>query len=297
MVVQSLDRLFASRNGSAVIRRLRWIDGRLRWLSAFRRSELVSLFRISPQQASTDIANYQAAAPGNARLDLNDRTYRREVGFEALFPGDALSWLSSAVEAGDRAVIPMEQLVMPCRQARDATMEAVFEAYRARAGLIINYQSLSSPERSERVICPHHIVDTGDRLHLRAWDDRRRVFTDFVVGRIGSARLKPDYPWVDEIADGEWLEFVNVELGPQDGLTASQRIAIEMEFGMQRGRVVVPVRKAMLAYLLDRLGLLDSVKDPDGQTQPGYGTMCLNPGELRPLLTGWQRKGRVAYRD
>jgi hypothetical protein len=287
MVVQSLDAISRLRNGAAIIRRLRWLDGRLRWHAWIRRSDFVSLFGISPQQASADIATYQEVAAGNARLDPATRTYRREPEFTPLFPNDAFVWMARAAEDGDAAVIRCEQIALPSRQADDSIMKAVFEAYGSRLALLIDYQSMTSREPSERVICPHHVVDTGDRLHLRAWDDRRRIFTDFVVGRIRAARIEPNYPWVDEVADTEWQKTVDVVLGPQAGLSPSQRSAIEMEFGMKGGQVIVSTRKALLAYLLDRLGLLNAVRECGDAASAGYGTQCLNAAELKPFVTTW----------
>lgn len=73
-------------------------------------------------------------------------------------------------------------------------MMALIGSYETRTALPIRYQSLTRAEPSQRVICPHHIVDHGPRVHVRAWDDRRRIFTDFDVGRILSAAPEPTYP-------------------------------------------------------------------------------------------------------
>jgi hypothetical protein len=288
MTVQSLDDISRRRNGPAIMRRLRWLDGRLQWHASFQRNEFVKLFGISPQQASSDIASYQALAPGNARLDPADKIYRRIPGFKPLFDNDALVWLARSAEEGDPSVIGCESLLLPSRRVDDAIMAVLYEAYSGRTAMVIEYQSMTSRSPSERTICPHHIVDTGDRLHLRAWDDRRKVFADFVIGRIAAARPDPSYPWVDAVADIEWSETVKVVLGPADGLSPSQRSAVEMDYGMAGGKVSLVTRKALLVYLLERLGLLDSVRKGFA-IRPGRGTRCLNTDELARLVSAWEQ--------
>lgn len=71
---------------------------------------------------------------------------------------------------------------------------ALIGSYETRTALPIRYQSLTRAEPSQRVICPHRIVDHGPRVHVRALDDRLRIFTDFDVGRILSAAPEPTYP-------------------------------------------------------------------------------------------------------
>lgn len=284
MSIKSVDDIRGVRNGAAIIRRLHWLDDRLHWHGFFRRSDLVERFSISPQQASTDIGQYQELAPVNARFDSATKAYFRADGFAPLFPKNAFEWLKGAEVDGDANVIPSESIPCPSHRTDDRVMAAVIAAYETRTALTIEYQSLTSAEPSERIICPHHVVDTRHRVHIRAWDDRRRIFTDFVLSRVLSARPEPSYPWVDAIADSAWNEGVEVRLAPHPDLSPFQRAVIEREYGMRDGAVVIPVRKALVTYLLDDLGLLDPVRDADGIPDASRGTCCLNPDELRPHL-------------
>lgn len=282
MSIHSLDDIAGRRNGQTVLERLRWIDDRLQWSGGFRRHELMDRFSISAQQASGDIATYQALAPGNAALDQTTKAYRRDHAFCPVFPKDVHGWLLEEAARG-AGTLPIETIRMPVRHLDETVMAAVTSSYAKRTALRITYQSLSSISPSSRTVCVHHVVDTGERLHLRAWDDKRKAFADFVVGRIAEAEPDFGYPWVDGVADAEWNQFVDVVLGPQERLSKPQRAAIELEFGMVRGKVAVPVRKALVVYMLARLGLLDAVRP--GQTGPGNpGIRCLNPGELVPYI-------------
>lgn len=284
--VQSLDDLSTIRNGEAIARRMRWLDERLRWHGLFRRADLAARFTISPQQASADISTYLALAPMNAVFDSARKEYRRSVAFAPLFPRDALRWMAEAVEDGDRAVIPLERLDLPPRAASPDTLALIAEAYAKRRALTIRYQSLTTARPTKRVICPHHVVDTGERLHTRAWDARSGEFRDFLVARIRTAALDEDHPWIGEDADTEWHQAVDVELAPHDGLSPSQQDIIALDFCMKNGRTLIRVRRALLLYALDRLGLLESVRAGHGRPEAARGTMCLNAGELSPMLPG-----------
>lgn len=281
MSIHSLDDIAARRNGATVLARLRWIDDRLHWQGGFRRRELMDRFSISPQQASGDISAYQSLAPENATIEPSTKGYLRQSSFTPLFPKDFMTWLREEAQAGPRA-LPTETLSLPSRHLDESILSSVVTSYTTRTALQIQYQSLSSSVPSERTICVHHLVDTGDRLHVRAWDDKRSTFADFIVGRITKADLTSNYPWVDGVADVSWNQHVDVMLGPDEGLSKSQRAAIERDFGMSRGRVAVSCRKAMVVYLLGRLGLLDAVRG--AEVQATSGVTCLNPADLRSLL-------------
>jgi hypothetical protein len=282
--VQSLDELPMVRNGEAIARRLRWLDERLRWHGVFRRADLAARFAISPQQASADIGTYLALAPTNAVFDSARKEYGRSAAFAPIFPRDALRWMAEAAEEGDRAVIPLARLDIPPRAALPDTLALITEAYAKRRALAILYQSLTTSRPTKRVICPHHIVDTGERLHARAWDARSGEFRDFLVARIRAAALDIDHAWVGEDADTEWQQIVDVDLAPHDSLSPSQRDVVALDFGMKSGRTIIRVRRALLLYALDRLGLLDAVRAGHGRPRAARGTMCLNAGELSCIL-------------
>lgn len=246
---------------------------------------MVERFGISPQQASADIVRYNEIAPSNAVLDPGTKAYVRTPKYSPVFPKNAFEWMKSA-DDGAKGVIPCESVPMPLRRLDDAVLRMLAAAFESRTAVRISYQSLSTAEPSQRIICPHHVVDTSDRAHVRAWDDRRRIFTDFVIGRIMAAEMKPDYPWVDAIADTHWHETVDVQLAAHQKLSKSQRTAIEREYGMQGGKLTVTVRKALLIYLLDRLGLLESVQQGHGVPNVARRIRCLNAGELKPYIPG-----------
>lgn len=65
--------------------RLRFIDSRLAREGRINRSDLVSFFGISVPQASSDLAEYQEMARGNAVYDKARKAYVAGEGFEPMF--------------------------------------------------------------------------------------------------------------------------------------------------------------------------------------------------------------------
>src|SRR5688572_6394184 len=73
-----------------VQRRLEFIDFRLFWDGRFNRRDLVETFGISAQQASADIAQYEAMAQANLAYDKAEKAYKRTVRFSPAFVGEAI---------------------------------------------------------------------------------------------------------------------------------------------------------------------------------------------------------------
>jgi hypothetical protein len=65
--------------------RLRFIDFLLHHYGTLNREQLEDYFGISTPQASKDINEYDARAPGNLVYDYSAKTYRRTEGFERVY--------------------------------------------------------------------------------------------------------------------------------------------------------------------------------------------------------------------
>ena len=96
--------------------------------------------------------------------------------------------------------------------------------------------------------------------------------------------MEPNYPWVDGIADTAWNEIIDLVLAADRRLSPSQRKAIEREFHMRNGMISVPVRTALVVYVLDRLGLLEAVRAGKEEAKVSRGIRCINHKDLRPIL-------------
>ncbi len=281
-IIKSLDGLIGTRNRPTVLRRLRWIEDRLWWHGFLKRAEAVERFGISPQQASQDIATYQHVRPGLAKLDTSSKVYVRAPEIEPVFPKDPFRWIAEEM-AESAPVLPLERLPSPSRRAEPEVMSTLLVAFDIKQAVTIDYQSLSQGGISRRIICPHHIVDTDQRCHIRAWDSLRGRFADFVIGRILSGTPCHDYPWVDALADQFWHEHIAIILGPDSELTQAQRRVVQQDYGMRNGRIEITVRKALVTYVAASLGILDEIQ---GTKNPRRNRelQCINAIELKPLV-------------
>jgi predicted DNA-binding transcriptional regulator YafY len=113
---------------------------------------------------------------------------------------------------------------------------------------------MNAPEPEWRWITPHALAFDGYRWHTRAFCHRSDVFKDFVLARIVSIRLTKEHD-LNPAEDREWHEMVDVRIGPHPGLTDNQSKAIELDYGMESGEMIVRIRRGFLYYFLKRLGL------------------------------------------
>jgi hypothetical protein len=79
------------------------------------------------------------------------------------------------------------------------------------------------------------------------------------------------------VADADWDQILQLEIGPHPELSPNQKRVIELDYGMENGSVTIPVRKALLYYALKRLGL-DTA--PAARKPQDQQIVLLNPAEL-----------------
>lgn len=246
-------------------RRLAFIEFRLCWEGRINRADLVEFFGISVPQASTDLKNYRALAPGNVDYDATRRQYVATPAFSPVFVrNDPASYLNelSALDAGlldsNSAFVgylPEYGVVPPVTRRIDSgKFRALLGAVRAGVDQRIRYQSMSKPDATWRWIRPLAFVSDGYRWHVRSFCHNQQDFRDFVIARmldVGDQRPSD----VDPGADREWQEFVTVRIAPHPGLSEGQKRAVELDYAMEGGEQAITVRRAMLFYFRKRLRL------------------------------------------
>ena len=138
----------------------------------------------------------------------------------------------------------------PVRKSGETVERRVFLAIDQGRKLKVHYCSLKSGERKWREIAPHALGQDGYRWHVRAWCFKNGEFRDFALSRI------LDVDWPGEIfqapaKDEAWETFETIRLRPNSELSAGQREAIELDYGMIDGVFETSVRVAMKPYFLD----------------------------------------------
>lgn len=274
MSVKLLSELNQKRGGAALRARLKHIDDRLIWFGFLRLADHASKFGISDVQGKIDIKTYRNLSttppperkPGPAAAGVRAGTYTRPDRFVPVFdaPG-TLDDLARTLlqEARPDESLAIERVLPPARWIEPDNVRAILAATELRESCKLQYQSMTSSEGSERVICPHALVKASGRWHVRAFDFSRKKFIDFSLSRALSSVPLPSQPPVPAALDDDWHATVAVEFVPHPKLSAAQRQAIAREFKMQQGLLVVPVRRALLFYLLDEMRLLGPVRRQD----------------------------------
>lgn len=119
------------------------------------------------------------------------------------------------------------------------------------------------------------------RWHVRAYCEKNGQYRDFVLSRL---RGQPDL--LDASAntrelDEDWNSEIRVIIVPDGRLNAAQKAIIEADFGMVAGQLVVPSRKALVKYVLQRYQI-----DPRNLTTSPEAQQIVvtNLKELRPWL-------------
>jgi hypothetical protein len=269
------------------LQQLEFIEFKLYWENEACRQDLMEFFGISRPQASILFRRYDEIAPGNLEYDLRSKRYVRSRTFtpklitpepEAYFRHLLNSGLHQTDGLGsfsDKS-LSFDQVPGIGRRIDPAVLQKIIEAVRRGHGLRILYQSMSAKTPSMRVISPHAFVFDGHRWHVRAYCFHSKSFRDFVLIRIAVIAGREDVS-ADFSQDREWHERGEVLIGPHPGLSPFQREIIEKDYGMVSGVRRIEMRKALIFYFLQRIGLLRE----EGRSPQEQQIVLLNREELK----------------
>ena len=248
-----------------VEQRLEFIEFRLFWEGHVNRSDVMTQFGLSVNQASADLSRYIGLAPHNMDYDRSLRTYVRQPAFSPVFDKlDAGRYLAQLRSIADKILdqddcwIPglpeFDSAPTPARGVDPATLRSVVNAIRRFEAIEVQYQSLSNPDPRWRWIAPHAIAFDGFRWHARAFCLTDEAFKDFLLSRILDIRGSRE-SGMEVANDHDWQTHVMLKIGPHPALSETQAKVIALDYGMQGGKAEIKVRRALLYYALRRLGL------------------------------------------
>ncbi|OIQ93607.1 hypothetical protein GALL_244550 [mine drainage metagenome] len=247
--------------------RLEFIEFRLFWEGRVNRSDITSRFGVSVPLASNDLTRYQELAPANIQYDASEKCYVPAETFIPKFLKPNAGRYLSQLRAVADAVIDIDDTWMaelpatgtipiPSRRVEPALLRALVRAVRRRRSLDLHYHSMSQerPESVWRRITPHAFGFDGLRWHVRAYCHIRQQFRDFLLSRCLGVGEEGE-PGTDPSADYNWVTSFDVILTPNPLLSPAQQQTIGVDYGMTDGRIIVPVRRALLYYFNKRLRL------------------------------------------
>jgi hypothetical protein len=237
--------------------RLAFIEVRTYFCGSVTRAQIEERFGVKPAASARDLIAYRELAPGNLSYNAALRCYQPTSDFAPVFyhsPTHVLSWLRSGT--GDGLEVAAAQAV-PCETAHDLvqpnlrTLATITRAITSGTVLEVNYLSLTSGASIKR-LAPLALADTGFRWHLRAYDQQKNRFADFVLTRVESARLTQDViPNAQRLAnDTQWNRVLPLQLVPHPSLAHPEAIA--MDYGMTKGHLNMEVRAPLAGYALKR---------------------------------------------
>lgn len=268
-----------------------FIEHRIYWHGSIGLADLMNVMEISRAQASKDLNSYLADHPGHLFYDKSARTYIMGDDFEAHYISiDPSEYLADLAAVALGAAVPKSDWIVdlpdiltqmiPARKLDPTTVRSVLMACAQRRRLSMVYQSMSSPEPSQREIAPHGIAHDGFRWHARAYCLRDRCFKDFVLSRMANTTLS-EAADIDPALDSDWTEKITLRIAAHPSLSENQRRVVELDYGMVEGTAEVPVRKCLLFYNLKRLGV-DA--DPDAQRPQNQHIVLVNRSEVQSAL-------------
>ncbi|TDF37354.1 WYL domain-containing protein [Alteromonadaceae bacterium M269] len=235
--------------------RLAFIDFSLQYFGHISRSDLIQRFKTGLAASTRDFSAYKTIAPNNLVLVHQTKNYHRTDDFKPIFKHDPeviLTSLSRGFGNGiSHGIQPSEQcfdathLIHPNADIISALMRAIHNKRPIRCG----YVSVSSGE-SVRELVPHAVVNNGHRWHVRAYDRKHQSFRDFVCSRFTFIEVVDRDIANSEgrQADEQWNQMVELTLIPHPSIKQSK--AVEMDYDMTDGKLVMSVRAPLAAYIL-----------------------------------------------
>ncbi len=238
--------------------RLAYIDFTLYFTGMMTRSEIVQHFELGLAAATRDINLYKSLKPHNMRYDNAVKKYFIAPEFTPLFAHDAhktLIKLAHQISDGSDVIGEVEFPVEKPSNLNTPKIDVIATLSQAMVQhkvVSVIYTSLSSGSGARELV-PHSIVDNGQRWHVRAFDRKSQSFRDFVLTRLSQVSIIEDETVYaeEQAADEQWQTLLPLTLIPHSK-NISHPTAIELDFGMTDGKLIVHVRKAMAGYLLRR---------------------------------------------
>lgn len=243
--------------------RFEFIEWRVYWVGRVNRKDLEDQFHISTPQASSDFKRYLDTVPENIAYDASQKSYVATSGFRPRFlklsPERYLLQLqairSDAIRKADTWFdhLPSSDAIpMIVRGPEAFTLRALIRAIEFGGSIEINYRSLSRVD--VRTVCPHAFAHDGFRWHVRALSIERQDYRDYVLGRILSVS-EPKSSDARANDDIEWQTEVSLKLIPHPNLNDDQKLAIEHDYRLKDGHLILKMRAALVFYFIRRHNL------------------------------------------
>lgn len=277
----------------AALQRMKFIEIMSWYAGSVTRSEVARAFGLSDPAATKDIKLYNELAPGNLVYSQAVfgfvPTERFSPVFADLSPAVVLPVIAANLATvggpyGEALIygLPVEALPLPARLPDPHLLAQITRAMRGQRKLRAGYRSLSGRDTGdERILEPHTLVNTGDRWHVRAYNQETYDFRDFVLSRFVSAQCLPESAESSAQYDDDWVETLSLKLGPHPKLEPKKRENLLLDYGAVEGLIELDVRRALIGYVLQRLKVDTTA---EGSLNPdAFPLRLLNREDIEPF--------------
>lgn len=276
--------------------RLQYIEMMAYYTGVISRSDLARAFGISDAAATKDLKLYNRIAPDNLLYQHSEFGFVPAAGFkekladlspEKVLPLMAANLPIASLASAQTAVygITVEQMPLPTRLPAKEVLAPVIRAMKQRKKLQAQYQSLSNDDsHAERILEPHALINNGLRWHVRAYNEQRFDFRDFVLSRFTATRCLDAQAESDPAFDDDWVETLSLKLAPHPALSAQKQQNLLTDYGVTEAPLVIVVRRALVGYLLQQLSV-DTTADHSLNPQ-AHQLILLNRDEIE-AYAGW----------
>lgn len=244
--------------------RLAFIDFSLQYFGQVARADLIQRFKTGLAACTRDLTAYRELAPQNLKLFHHTKNYHRTDTFQPVFdhnPEAILTGLCRGFGDGlSNGVQPSEHCIDATRlvHPRSEVIATLMRAINSQQAISCDYVSLSSG-KTKREIVPHALVNNGHRWHVRGFDRKSQEFRDFVCTRLQNVTEIKKHDDLTTAAislkacelrtsDEQWNKIVSIVLKPHPSI--KHKLAIELDYDMDKGELQLEVRAALLGYLL-----------------------------------------------
>lgn len=245
--------------------RLLFVERLLFWRGTINRRDLCDHFGISLPQATKDLVSYTTLNAGACQYDVRRKCYVASPKMRTVLRvpnfSEDMEMIAGAMVGAPEAGEFVLGFSRPARVADPGIHRKLSLSACERACVEVAYWSVRSGEAEKRWMSPRAFGFDGLRWHLRALCHRDGTFKDFVIGRFQSVGRSKPCEFADRI-DRDWLENETLVFRPAPALSANQRKALEMDYGMEEGQLAITVRRAMRLYTLRRLGFVREPMEP-----------------------------------
>ncbi len=245
------------------------------WEGQINATHLSSKFKLSRQAASGILKQYREKYPNHLTYDSSNKAFIATNSFTHNFPHQSEQNKFSAYlnettlgESDDPPNIDVctFEVEAPLRNINPEQVRPILRAIRAKQAIDIGYISLSSPNYLDRIIQPHALIFDGLRWHVRAYCNKNGEFRDFTLSRFNGEAVFEGKATNTAEQDKKWNTLVNVVIEADPRFNDQQKRIIEQDYQMNNGQKNIPVRAALVNYLLRRLHI-DSYKNTPEEQQ------------------------------